>query len=533
MTSINVPAPGKTRPLVRVCRALLCAAIVLTPLSASAQTCPFDDSSSSLAREGLVLTRHALGMTGAALVNGTDFTLTDAGTIATTIDCPSCGLDINGNGNFDTVDATIISRKIAGYSGAALTNGLALGSGTRNTPAAVQSFLLAGCGQAAATKLKPRVLKRNVDVVNTGQYSSTTIGSDGFPIIAYHDQGAGHLKVAHCDDIECSTSTITTLDATGNVGKFPSITVGPDGMAAISYYDQTNGALKLAVCANVACSTAALMTVDNNNNVGQYSSIAIGEFGKLAISYYDATSFDLKLAVCQNFPTCTAGGLGFNFFTVDSAGDVGAWSAIVYGNTTGSGFSSRLTIAYFDNTNNTVKLAFCSGSTCTAPAFAVVESLGTDSADGISLVLGDNNAPVLSYYKRSSATSALARIAICDGPNCAAPLLRTGGSSGYREQLSSITIGSNGFPVAAFGAATADCSTGGSGTIHRVVRCHDATCASLSASFPSFALGQSPSMTIGVDGNPFFSLEACGSSGSRLSVMHCGDASCSDGYRRR
>ncbi len=49
------------------------------------------------------------------------------------------------------VDATIISRKLAGFSGAALTDNLALGSGTRNTPAAVQSFLLAGCGATGGT----------------------------------------------------------------------------------------------------------------------------------------------------------------------------------------------------------------------------------------------------------------------------------------------------------------------------------------------------------------------------------------------
>ena len=49
------------------------------------------------------------------------------------------------------VDATIISRKLAGFSGSSLTNGLALGSGTRNTPALVQSFLLAGCGATGGT----------------------------------------------------------------------------------------------------------------------------------------------------------------------------------------------------------------------------------------------------------------------------------------------------------------------------------------------------------------------------------------------
>ena len=135
------------------CKATLLALLfsfALAPAT-SAQICPFDDGNSTLAREGLMLTRYALGMTGPALVANTDIAAADAPTVEATILCPSCGLDINGNGAFDTVDATIISRKIAGFSGAALTNGLALGAGSRNTPAAVQSFLLAGCGATGGT----------------------------------------------------------------------------------------------------------------------------------------------------------------------------------------------------------------------------------------------------------------------------------------------------------------------------------------------------------------------------------------------
>jgi hypothetical protein len=126
-------------------------ALSLNATRANAQTCPFDDGNSALTREGLVLTRYALGMRGDVLVAGTDFAATDAPSVEATILCPSCGLDINGNGGFDVVDATIISRKLAGLSGTALTDGLVLGSGSRNTPAAVNSFLLAGCGTTNGT----------------------------------------------------------------------------------------------------------------------------------------------------------------------------------------------------------------------------------------------------------------------------------------------------------------------------------------------------------------------------------------------
>jgi hypothetical protein len=133
-------------------------ALTLAAPVAHAQTCPFDNGGSSLENDGLVLTRYALGLRGAPMVANTAFAAGDATTIENNINCPSCGLrvtdDKDGLNNpiFTVADATIISRKIAGFTGPALTNGIAsLGTGTRNSPAAVQSFLLAGCGATGGT----------------------------------------------------------------------------------------------------------------------------------------------------------------------------------------------------------------------------------------------------------------------------------------------------------------------------------------------------------------------------------------------
>ncbi|MEO7255953.1 MAG: hypothetical protein ABIZ64_17145 [Casimicrobium sp.] len=131
--------------------ALLLMLLGLYVPGAHAQTCPFDDGNSSLEVEGLILTRYALGITGAPLVASTGINAVDAPTVEATINCPSCGLNVTGNPALTVADATIISRKLAGFSGASLTNGLALGTGTRNTPALVQSFLLSGCGATGGT----------------------------------------------------------------------------------------------------------------------------------------------------------------------------------------------------------------------------------------------------------------------------------------------------------------------------------------------------------------------------------------------
>ena len=83
--------------------------------SAHAFTCPFDDGNSSLEIEGVILTRYALGVTGAPMVASTPINAVDAPAVEATINCPSCGLNITGNATMTVADATIISRKLAGF----------------------------------------------------------------------------------------------------------------------------------------------------------------------------------------------------------------------------------------------------------------------------------------------------------------------------------------------------------------------------------------------------------------------------------
>jgi trimeric autotransporter adhesin len=137
----------------RLRRNALAAAMFTTlcalPHHVSAQICPFDNGGSTLAVDGLILSRYALGITGAPMLANTDIAAANAGTVQDSITSPVHDLRITGNASMTPTDATIMSRKIAGLRGSALTDGLNLGSGSRNTPAAVQSFLLAGCAGTA------------------------------------------------------------------------------------------------------------------------------------------------------------------------------------------------------------------------------------------------------------------------------------------------------------------------------------------------------------------------------------------------
>jgi hypothetical protein len=163
-----------------------CAALISVP--AYAQTCPFDNGGSTLENDGLVLTRYALGLRGATMVANTSFAAVDAPTIESNIACPSCGLNVTGGATFTTTDATIISRKIAGFSGAALTNGLGL-SGPAVT--AVNSFLLSGCGAGSNGWVQGGNTFGAPGVIGTNDAQPMTVKSGGTTVNVLTANGAG------------------------------------------------------------------------------------------------------------------------------------------------------------------------------------------------------------------------------------------------------------------------------------------------------------------------------------------------------
>jgi predicted regulator of Ras-like GTPase activity (Roadblock/LC7/MglB family) len=122
---------------------------------------------------------------------------------------------------------------------------------------------------------------------NVGGYSSLTVGADGLPVISHRDTYNSNLKVAHCGNAACSAgNTITTVDSGGNVGLWTFVTVGADGLPLVSYTDGTNGTLKVAHCSNAACTSSTKTTVDSGG-VGAYTSVTVGADGLPVISYQD------------------------------------------------------------------------------------------------------------------------------------------------------------------------------------------------------------------------------------------------------
>jgi hypothetical protein len=186
-----------------------------------------------------------------------------------------------------------------------------------------------------------------------GRYTSIAVGTDGNPVISYHDDAVGGLKVASCNDPACAggNETITTVDDPA-VGDFSSLAIGTDGNPVISYRHITDGALKVVKCDDPACAPGGetITTVDDpGNEVGRHTSIAIGTDGYPVISYQDYTDDDLKVVKCDD-PAC-AGGPETITTVDDDANLVGEFSSIAIG------VDGSPVISYYDETAETLKVA--------------------------------------------------------------------------------------------------------------------------------------------------------------------------------
>ncbi|GIW08102.1 MAG: hypothetical protein KatS3mg060_2907 [Dehalococcoidia bacterium] len=195
---------------------------------------------------------------------------------------------------------------------------------------------LSGNEFSVAAAPRPTTTRSTLDGQSTdaGEWPSIAIGVDGLALIAYYDRTNGDLKVAHCEDVACTTATITTIDGTSsNVGQFTSLTIGPDGFGIMSYYDVTNTALKVAHCDNIRCTSATTATLDDTGIVGQYTSISVMKDeiengnGQVVIAYYDASANRPKLIQCRN-TQCTSFVPLVENAAIDGVG-IGQWTATV------------------------------------------------------------------------------------------------------------------------------------------------------------------------------------------------------------
>lgn len=211
-------------------------------------------------------------------------------------------------------------------------------------------------------------------------YPSVAIGADGLALIAFTDISVQPLQVAHCSNVACTSATISTLGGPEDSAfETVSVAIGSDGLGLIGFVEPKGLFPKVAHCDNVVCTTATVTSFDPQAGTFRDGmSVAIGADGLGLLSY---NGFGLKVAHCSNL-ACTE----TTNSTVHS-GDVGDWSSMTIGT------DGLALISYLDRPNGALEVAHCSNAACTSATHAPVDTgnLGgftsiTLGADGLGLV---------------------------------------------------------------------------------------------------------------------------------------------------
>ncbi|MEE8526905.1 MAG: hypothetical protein V3T72_23470 [Thermoanaerobaculia bacterium] len=336
-----------------------------------------------------------------------------------------------------------------------------------------------------------------------GNYIGITIGVDGLALISYIEKGNQELRVAHCENVACTSATVSTLDTSGEpliLQPRTSVAIGADGLGLIGYVNPIPGSdvLKVAHCDNVACTSATLSTLDNADFSSGSTALAIGVDGRGLIAYRDLDS-NLKVAHCNDV-NCTSA----TFFVLYTSGTDLSMAI---------GSDGLALISSYDFTFEILRVAHCDNVACTSATKSILDLIGDVGADN-SLTIGVDGLGLISY--RDDTNSRL-KVAHCVNVTCTSATLSVLDTS-VSAFYSSAAVGSDGLGLISY----MDFSNGDV----KVAHCDDVNCTSATTTtVVSFqAVGWFSAVTIGADGLPLISYRHFGN--EDLEVTHCSNRFC-------
>ncbi|MBP9155636.1 MAG: hypothetical protein KBF48_11875, partial [Xanthomonadales bacterium] len=264
-----------------------------------------------------------------------------------------------------------------------------------------------------------------------------------------------------------------------------------------------------ALCSDLPGVTT-ITTVDNPaNQVGQGTDIAIGLDGLPVISYFDEVAESLKVAKCAN-SACTAA-------------TVTAVSASIFP------FAVRTSIAvgqdglpmisYVDGAGG-LNVARCVTPACTGAATILGIDATATAGSSSSIAIGTDGLPVISYL--DEAGGGFLKVANCTDAACsgAATISTVDDPANAVGFDTAIAIGADGFPVISYLDGTA--------ATLKVAKCANSACTGVATvttvDDPANAVGAFSSIAISSDGRPVISYYDF--TAKALKVASCGNPQC-------
>jgi len=246
---------------------------------------------------------------------------------------------------------------------------------------------------------------------------SIAIGTDGFPIIAYHEVTTNDIEIVHCTDVSCSNNDAPETIASSQVLGLPDMKIGSDGFPVIVYGDDFGTPdVIVAHCSDATCaSSPTITTIETNANDGK--AIAIGSDGFPIVAFGDTSTNILKVVHCSNV-SCSDTGSN-TITTVDSSGSVGTTFVSV-----AIGTDNFPIISYQDASSGNLQVIHCTNVTCSSfDSPVIIDDGGLDNnnssqfmGENSRIVIGNDGLPLIGYG--AEADQDFLRIVQCTSVDC-------------------------------------------------------------------------------------------------------------------
>lgn len=309
-----------------------------------------------------------------------------------------------------------------------------------------------------------------------------------------------------------TSPSLTTDDVTA------SIALDANGFPVIAYKDNTNFDLVIVRCNDKECKgdDESIQVPVTTGDTGTQPSIVLDENSYPVVSYYDTTNTDLYLLHCNDL--YCAGGDESNVGVDTGANALGLHSIVRLDSST----PKKPVIAYHDDTNQSVKLAYCGDANCSSGnTLTVVEDTASNLGSGyknIDFVIRSNGYPIITYY---DTTNTKMRVASCNNATCSSVTINQPVSTASHGLQTAIEINGSDIPLIAYMNGTAGVA---------YIKCSDTACSGIDAGMSSAPVTISSSSAIdymdmskSASGYPII---VTSGAGSFPTLYHCSNELC-------
>jgi hypothetical protein len=166
-----------------------------------------------------------------------------------------------------------------------------------------RGFTAAGTPQCALLPVHfDRIVESSLEY---GEHVRVVVRGDGRPLLAYHENGAGSMRIYNCADPACSSGNGRNLATAGDPGEGIAMVLRPDGRALIAYIDDASDALQVYSCGDANCSVGTTSAADTAARAGSID-MALRADGRAVIVYRSSATALMRTWHCANID-CTSG----------------------------------------------------------------------------------------------------------------------------------------------------------------------------------------------------------------------------------